>query len=100
MIPSRDEPFGLVAVEFGRKGALGIGCNSIWNDPDCSASGRSRSNARLVVHHRVDYNTASPQTIRTRMSRSALLRSSNSRNDARKIFQTALPRDRMDQETR
>ena len=25
MIPSRDEPFGLVAVEFGRKGALGIG---------------------------------------------------------------------------
>ena len=26
LIPSRDEPFGLVAVEFGRKGALGIGC--------------------------------------------------------------------------
>lgn len=25
MIPSRDEPFGLVAVEFGRKGALGVG---------------------------------------------------------------------------
>lgn len=25
LIPSRDEPFGLVAVEFGRKGALGIG---------------------------------------------------------------------------
>ncbi|KAJ3124816.1 Cell wall alpha-1,3-glucan synthase ags1 [Nowakowskiella sp. JEL0407] len=25
MIPSRDEPFGLVAVEFGRQGALGIG---------------------------------------------------------------------------
>lgn len=24
-IPSRDEPFGLVAVEFGRKGALGVG---------------------------------------------------------------------------
>jgi alpha-1,3-glucan synthase len=28
MIPSRDEPFGLVAVEFGRKGALGIGGKS------------------------------------------------------------------------
>ncbi|KAK2735779.1 Cell wall alpha-1,3-glucan synthase ags1 [Myotisia sp. PD_48] len=25
LIPSRDEPFGLVAVEFGRKGVLGIG---------------------------------------------------------------------------
>jgi hypothetical protein len=25
LIPSRDEPFGLVAVEFGRSGALGIG---------------------------------------------------------------------------
>ncbi|RDW89279.1 hypothetical protein BP6252_01311 [Coleophoma cylindrospora] len=25
LIPSRDEPFGLVAVEFGRKGILGIG---------------------------------------------------------------------------
>ena len=25
LIPSRDEPFGLVAVEFGRQGALGIG---------------------------------------------------------------------------
>ena len=25
LIPSRDEPFGLVAVESGRKGALGIG---------------------------------------------------------------------------
>lgn len=28
LIPSRDEPFGLVAVEFGRKGALGIGCKT------------------------------------------------------------------------
>lgn len=25
LMPSRDEPFGLVAVEFGRQGALGIG---------------------------------------------------------------------------
>ena len=25
LIPSRDEPFGLMAVEFGRKGALGVG---------------------------------------------------------------------------
>ncbi|PLW45220.1 hypothetical protein PCASD_04029 [Puccinia coronata f. sp. avenae] len=25
LIPSRDEPFGLVAVEFGRKGVLGVG---------------------------------------------------------------------------
>lgn len=25
LTPSRDEPFGLVAVEFGRKGVLGVG---------------------------------------------------------------------------
>ena len=25
LMPSRDEPFGLAAVEFGRKGALGVG---------------------------------------------------------------------------
>ena len=25
LIPSRDEPFGLVAVEFGRKGVFGVG---------------------------------------------------------------------------
>ena len=25
LIPSRDEPFNLVAVEFGHKGALGVG---------------------------------------------------------------------------
>jgi glycogen synthase len=29
LIPSRDEPFGLVAVEFGRKGALGVGARVV-----------------------------------------------------------------------
>lgn len=29
LIPSRDEPFGLVSVEFGRKGALGIGARVV-----------------------------------------------------------------------
>ena len=33
LIPSRDEPFGLVAVEFGRKGALGIGGISFMQHP-------------------------------------------------------------------
>lgn len=27
LIPSRDEPSGLVAVEFGRKGALDVGAS-------------------------------------------------------------------------
>jgi len=31
LIPSRDEPFGLVAVEFGRKGALGVGSRLWWS---------------------------------------------------------------------
>lgn len=47
LIPSRDEPFGLVAVEFGRKGALGVGSRlgglglmpgwvSCSSDPSCA----------------------------------------------------------------
>ena len=51
LIPSRDEPFGLVAVEFGRKGALGIG--GMRPTPHlliCSQSWRSWTNAWLVVH--------------------------------------------------
>ena len=37
LIPSRDEPFGLVAVEFGRKGALGVGARvgGLGNMPGC-----------------------------------------------------------------
>ena len=63
LIPSRDEPFGLVAVEFGRKGALGVGSRlgglglmpgwvsarplwrSVTSDPGSSYSG-SRSSLR------------------------------------------------------
>ena len=52
LIPSRDEPFGLVAVEFGRKGALGIGGISSMQHPlNFSESWRSRANAWLVVYH-------------------------------------------------
>jgi alpha-1,3-glucan synthase len=57
LIPSRDEPFGLVAVEFGRKGALGVGARvgglgkldtqSREGDPLLICS---RSNAGMVVH--------------------------------------------------
>ena len=32
LIPSRDEPFGLVAVEFGCKGALGVGFDLVVSD--------------------------------------------------------------------
>ena len=39
LIPSRDEPFGLVAVEFGRKGALGVGARvgGLGNMPGCKS---------------------------------------------------------------
>jgi alpha-1,3-glucan synthase len=64
MIPSRDEPFGLVAVEFGRKGALGVGGTfSRPSTANCSESWRAWTNARLVVYHRIDCDYSSPRSI-------------------------------------
>jgi hypothetical protein len=63
LIPSRDEPFGLVAVEFGRKGALGIGGISLISGLIGSKSWRTRTNAGLVVHYRVDDYTTSPSSV-------------------------------------
>jgi alpha-1,3-glucan synthase len=62
LIPSRDEPFGLVAVEFGRKGALGVGSRvgglgqMPGMFPKLSLTIRTNSQPRVVVHYRVDHN--------------------------------------------
>ena len=55
LIPSRDEPFGLVAVEFGRKGALGVGARvgGLGQMPGKPLSYQCIAHAdtsRLVVH--------------------------------------------------
>ncbi|KAJ5232661.1 hypothetical protein N7468_005617 [Penicillium chermesinum] len=55
LIPSRDEPFGLVAVEFGRKGALGIGARV----------GGTWPNAWMVLA--IDSALSSKQEVRAKM---------------------------------
>jgi glycogen synthase len=65
LIPSRDEPFGLVAVEFGRKGALGIGARvgglgqMVTNSLNAFLVKIFLTNdhvlARLVVHRRIHH---------------------------------------------
>ena len=69
LIPSRDEPFGLVAVEFGRKGALGVGSrlgglglmpgwvrslyynsSSIFTNDQCSGSRSSQHPLPICSH--------------------------------------------------
>jgi len=56
LIPSRDEPFGLVAVEFGRKGALGVGSRlgglGLMPGWVCASPGKSMrlfADVRLIV---------------------------------------------------
>ena len=57
LIPSRDEPFGLVAVEFGRKGALGIGAKvgglgrmpGWWYTVESSSATHLRRQLKLAV---------------------------------------------------
>lgn len=68
LIPSRDEPFGLVAVEFGRKGALGVGARVgglgqvKYDNPPPSfyhVLTRHVIDARILVHHRIHIHEAS-----------------------------------------
>jgi alpha-1,3-glucan synthase len=73
LIPSRDEPFGLVAVEFGRKGALGIGARvGGLGQMVCSSSTSlwifliTCLIARMVVHRRVYHHFSLTASIQTR----------------------------------
>jgi alpha-1,3-glucan synthase len=54
LIPSRDEPFGLVAVEFGRKGALGVGARvgGLGNMPGWWYTVEAVSTAHLLAQFR------------------------------------------------
>ena len=69
LIPSRDEPFGLVAVEFGRKGALGIGCKvgGLGTSRSLQASITNNS-AWMVVYHEQRKSFSPPITVRSSMS--------------------------------
>jgi alpha-1,3-glucan synthase len=65
LIPSRDEPFGLVAVEFGRKGALGVGARvgglgqmPGWVSRRVLRPSAVYTNCTKVVHSRIDDDKA------------------------------------------
>ena len=70
LIPSRDEPFGLVAVEFGRKGALGVGSRlgglglmPGWVRTSLIYTMHILTNVSVVVPCRVDVNRAHDVTV-------------------------------------
>jgi alpha-1,3-glucan synthase len=71
LIPSRDEPFGLVAVEFGRKGALGVGARvgGLGQMPGWWYTVESTTSAHLLKQFKesIDTALASSQEVRAMM---------------------------------
>ncbi|QDS69285.1 hypothetical protein FKW77_002461 [Venturia effusa] len=71
LIPSRDEPFGLVAVEFGRKGALGVGARvgGLGQMPGWWYTVESTTSAHLLKQFKgsIDAALASSQETRAMM---------------------------------
>lgn len=79
LIPSRDEPFGLVAVEFGRKGALGIGARvgGLGQMPGWWYTVESTTTSHLLKQFKlaIDNALSSKLEVRAKMrARSALQR--------------------------
>ncbi|KAL8715735.1 MAG: hypothetical protein Q9220_000402 [cf. Caloplaca sp. 1 TL-2023] len=79
LIPSRDEPFGLVAVEFGRKGALGVGARvgGLGNMPGWWFTVESTTTKHLLSQFKsaIQAALASKQDVRALMrARSAVQR--------------------------
>ncbi|KAJ6018178.1 hypothetical protein N7451_001557 [Penicillium sp. IBT 35674x] len=68
LIPSRDEPFGLVAVEFGRKGALGIGARvgGLGQMPGWWYNVESTSTSHLLVQFKLAIDAALSSKTATR----------------------------------
>lgn len=70
LIPSRDEPFGLVAVEFGRKGALGVGArvDGLGQMPGFWYTIESISPQHLLAQFRKAINAALMSSLEERTS--------------------------------
>ncbi|KKK19324.1 hypothetical protein P175DRAFT_0501355 [Aspergillus ochraceoroseus IBT 24754] len=68
LIPSRDEPFGLVAVEFGRKGALGIGARvgGLGQMPGWWYNVESTSTSHLIYQFKLAIQAALSSKTETR----------------------------------
>jgi len=90
LIPSRDEPFGLVAVEFGRKGALGVGARvgglgQMPGTPIYYYFVAYANTSRLVVHCRIDYDQTSPEAVQIGNRASAWLKDRRKSDDEGEI---------------
>lgn len=77
LIPSRDEPFGLVAVEFGRKGALGVGARvgGLGQMPGWWFTIESTTSRHLILQFKAAIHAAlaSKKEVRAMMRARALL---------------------------
>lgn len=68
LIPSRDEPIGLVAVEFGRKGALGVGARvgGLGNMPGWWFTVESTSSKHMIGQFKMTVEAALASSTETR----------------------------------
>lgn len=68
LIPSRDEPFGLVAIEFGRKGALGVGARvgGLGNMPGWWFTVESTSSKHMISQFKMTVEAALASSTETR----------------------------------
>ncbi|PYH89079.1 alpha-1,3-glucan synthase [Aspergillus ellipticus CBS 707.79] len=77
LIPSRDEPFGLVAVEFGRKGALGIGARvgglgqmpGWWYNVESTATAHLMHQFKLAIDAALSSKTNTRAMMRARSAK-------------------------------
>lgn len=77
LIPSRDEPFGLVAVEFGRKGALGIGARvgglgqmpGWWYTVESSATSHLQHQFKLAIESALNSKKETRAMMRARSAK-------------------------------
>ncbi|OJJ46764.1 hypothetical protein ASPZODRAFT_132904 [Penicilliopsis zonata CBS 506.65] len=77
LIPSRDEPFGLVAVEFGRKGALGIGARvgglgqmpGWWYNVESTTTAHLLHQFKIAIENALNSKTAVRAQMRARSAK-------------------------------
>jgi alpha-1,3-glucan synthase len=77
LIPSRDEPFGLVAVEFGRKGALGVGARvgglgqmpGWWYTVESTTTSHLVHQFRMAIREALDTKTETRAMMRARSAK-------------------------------
>ncbi|QDS68915.1 hypothetical protein FKW77_008195 [Venturia effusa] len=77
LIPSRDEPFGLVAVEFGRKGALGVGARvgglgqmpGWWYSVESTSTSHMQRQFKSAIEEALESDTADRALMRAKSAK-------------------------------